>query len=133
MAIPGDIGRMKLDSQIETTILSDRGCGRQRVLHAHRHNIPCIAFCNGPENPTGRYLASTDVTGATIVWDIDRGIPVRIMKFPDQAYGPGHHIAGLDRMGWGVAFFDKRSFMPTESIVEAMGTCSSVTGVVTTA
>lgn len=40
------------------------------ILEGHMCNIPNIAFCNTDADPTGRYLVSTDVGGATFVWDI---------------------------------------------------------------
>lgn len=40
------------------------------VLKGHEENIPNIAFCNTKADPIGRYLASTDITGSTLVWDV---------------------------------------------------------------
>lgn len=40
------------------------------ILEGHTYNIPNIAFCNTGADPTGRYLVSTDIGGATFVWDI---------------------------------------------------------------
>lgn len=40
------------------------------LLEGHTYNVPNIAFCNTDADPTGRYLVSTDIGGATFVWDI---------------------------------------------------------------
>lgn len=46
-----------------------------RLKH-HVTNIPSIAFCNGAADPHGQYLVSTDISGATYVWDVWRQRPV---------------------------------------------------------
>lgn len=79
------------------------------------------------------YLASTDIAGVTIVWDVNHGIATRIMKAPmpeDLEVTQGNDF-DPKMMGWGVTFLDKRSFEPTKSIVEAMGFCKSIGGTVT--
>ncbi len=50
-----------------------RSRNQEIVLKGHSHNIPSIAFCNTKDDPTGRYLASTDISGSTYVWDIWKG------------------------------------------------------------
>lgn len=100
-------------------------------MKAHKNNIPSIAFCNTAEDPGGRYLASIDIAGVTIIWDVERGIPVRMMKAHIPLQIEYAHQYDTDASGWGMLFLDRRSFKPTQSIVEAMGVCSSIGGTVT--
>ena len=62
--------------------LKDRSIGRKVTLQGHIENIPNIAFCDNILDPEGIYLASTDIDGHTIVWDIWRGAP--IFEFQDR-------------------------------------------------
>lgn len=49
---------------------TDRFLGGKVTLRGHAANIPNIAFCDNSLDPEGRYLASTDIDGYTIAWDI---------------------------------------------------------------
>lgn len=104
---------------------------QERSLKGHSTNIPAIAFCNVPGDSSGKYLASTDIDGTTMVWDVDRGIPVRLMR-PSRMMEEHRMAADYDnsRDGWGITFLDPRAFKPTKSVVEAMGTCSSMCKVI---
>lgn len=70
-------------------------------LLAHDHNIPAVAFCNSEEDQTGRHLASTDIIGLTIIWDIHKGIRLRAI-YPVN-----------DMMGWSLQWLDPRAFFHT--------------------
>ena len=48
----------------------DRSLNQILFLLGHRENIPDIAFCNTTDDPTGRYLVSTDIAGVILIWDI---------------------------------------------------------------
>ena len=118
--------------RVQRTLSSHRHLEQSRRLVGHANNIPCIAFCNTFEDRRGRYLASTDIAGVTMIWDVDRSIPVRILKAPHPVgIQPIHGDYDRDSMGWGALFLDKRSFTPTKSIVEEMGTCDAVSGTIT--
>ena len=53
-------------------LLRDRTLGRKITLQGHRSNIPNIAFCDSTLDPEANYLASTDISGYTAVWNIWR-------------------------------------------------------------
>lgn len=55
------------------TVLRDRSLGRKFTFRGHAANIPNIAFCDNNLDPGGSYLASTDIDGYTIVWNIWSG------------------------------------------------------------
>ena len=59
-----------------STALRDRSHGRKIILRGHAANIPNIAFCDNSLDSDGNYLASTDIDGCTIVWDIRSGIRI---------------------------------------------------------
>lgn len=48
----------------------DRSSNQHLSLQGHSDNIPNISFCNTDLDREGRYLASTDINGSTIIWDI---------------------------------------------------------------
>ena len=48
----------------------DRSFNQILFLLGHKENIPDITFCNTTDDPTGRYLVSTDIAGVILIWDI---------------------------------------------------------------
>ena len=50
----------------------DQSLGRKITLRGHGANIPSVAFCDNDLDPEGRYLASTDIDGVSIIWDVLR-------------------------------------------------------------
>jgi len=94
---------------------------RLTLVDRHLTNIPCIAFCNTPEDMEGEFLVSTDIMGVTVLWDTNTGASISsLMPSPSAALRPQH---GHDerRAGWGVLFLDERAFTKTFSITHAMG------------
>lgn len=94
---------------------------RLTLVDRHVTNIPCIAFCNTPEDVEGEFLVSTDIMGVTVLWDTNTGASISsLMPTPSAALRPQH---GHDerRAGWGVLCLDKRAFAKTSSITRAMG------------
>ena len=90
----------------------DRPLGKKVVLRGHVTNIPNINFCDNDLDPEGRYLASTDIDGYTIVWDIWRAAPIhetagngdpRMSNFPRCTYSQSKESG---TRGWGVACLD---------------------------
>lgn len=59
--------------QVATGSPDCRSRNQEIVLKGHSHNIPSIAFCNTKDDPIGRYLVSTDISGLTYVWDVWKG------------------------------------------------------------
>ena len=95
----------------------DPSLGRKITLRGHVANIPNVAFCDNGLDPKGGYLASTDIDGYTIVWDIWRG--TRILETLGNA-GPCKsnrtlpsrnftHFRESDARGWAVTCLDPRS------------------------
>ncbi|KAM3422602.1 hypothetical protein BST61_g91 [Cercospora zeina] len=82
-------------------------------------NIPHIAFCNTGDDPTARWLLTTDIGGNC------RSVDLHLMR-PNQTFRFGpvtSHLESHDRLnsGWGISFLDKRSFIPEDSINAALG------------
>ena len=50
----------------------DRSVSRKIELCGHYSNIPNIAFCNTENDKEGKYLASVDIDGRIIVWNMWR-------------------------------------------------------------
>ena len=53
-----------------STTSRDLSLGKKITLRGHGTNIPNIAFCNNSLDPEGTYLASTDIDGYTMVWNV---------------------------------------------------------------
>ncbi|KAM0713687.1 hypothetical protein Q7P37_010649 [Cladosporium fusiforme] len=85
-------------------------------------NIPHIAFCNTGDDPDGRWLLTTDISGVCRAIDLHRFTLVQAFRF-----GPsfGMPLAGgsYDRInaGWGIMFLDTRSFVAQDSLQSALG------------
>lgn len=104
-------------------------------LEGHQSNIPDIAFCNTAADPAGRYLVSTDLNGATFVWDIWRrriladltnqhNLLLKNKPFkniPQDGLAP--HAAS--ELGWCVACLDPQSFRYANTI-EGMYGCPGI-------
>ena len=78
------------------------------TLSGHCANVPSIAFCNTEDDPTGRYLVSTDIHGVTLTWDLWQGRD--ITKFVTTS-----------TRSWGVLCLDLRSFRLTQGTFETFG------------
>lgn len=95
---------------------------RVELYGIHATNIPCIAFCNTPEDPGGEYLISTDIKGLTVLWDIkSEGDFTQCLVPNASAVLNRRHDYDERRAGWGLMFLDKRAFLKTSSIKQAMG------------
>ena len=71
----GDAGGGEAESDSSTkgeTVLQSRKQDRAYTLHGQRDNIPCVTFCNTPDDPEGRYLACGAINGMIHVWDLHR-------------------------------------------------------------
>ena len=96
--------------------LKDRSLGKRVVLRGHAANIPNIAFCDNSLDLEGTYLASTDIDGYTIVWNIKDG--TRVLETLGNT-GPRKstrrflwlhfYSFSSDARGWAVACLDPRS------------------------
>lgn len=104
-------------------------------LEGHQSNIPDIAFCNTAADPAGRYLVSTDLNGATFVWDIWRrriladltsqhNLLLKNRPFGNQ---PQDRLAphAVSELGWCVACLDPQSFRYANTI-EGMYGCPGI-------
>lgn len=84
-------------------------------------NIPHIAFCNTGDDPDGRWLLTTDISGVCRAIDLHNFTLVQAFRF-----GPSFIALNggpYDRMnaGWGIMFLDTRSFIAQDSIPDALG------------
>jgi hypothetical protein len=61
-------------------------------LNRHATNIPSISFCNAAEDLEGRFLVSTDIAGAIIIWDVWRN--QRIYQYGPEYIWERHGISG---------------------------------------
>ena len=106
-------------------------------LEGHRNNIPDIAFCNTTADPAGRYLVSTDLNGATFVWDIwlrkvladltsHHNLRSEYKPYKNQ---PQDRLApnAASELGWCVACLDPQSFRYNNT-VEGMYGCQILAG-----
>ena len=82
-------------------------------------NIPYIAFCNTGDDPEGRWLLTTDISGVCRVMDLHELRPVQAFRF-GRSFAT-QHSGGFDRLnaGWAVMFLDRRSFQPAEHTWDA--------------
>ncbi|GAB7366637.1 hypothetical protein MBLNU230_g8620t1 [Neophaeotheca triangularis] len=88
-------------------------------------NIPHISFCNTGDDPEGRWLLTTDISGLCRVMDLKAadpfGVPCQTFRF---GAGPlAEALGGYDssNSGWGIFFLDRRSFVPEPTIEAALG------------
>ncbi|KAF2209170.1 hypothetical protein CERZMDRAFT_70319 [Cercospora zeae-maydis SCOH1-5] len=82
-------------------------------------NIPHIAFCNTGDDPTARWLLTTDIGGNCRSIDLHTMRPNQTFRFgPVSSYLEPH-----DRLnsGWGISFLDERSFISEDNIDAALG------------
>lgn len=84
-------------------------------------NIPHIAFCNTGDDPDGRWLLTTDISGVCRAIDLHNFALVQAFRFGPSFIAPNG--GPYDRMnaGWGIMFLDTRSFMSQGSIPDALG------------
>lgn len=104
-------------------------------LEGHLSNIPDIAFCNTAADPAGRYLVSTDLNGATFVWDIWRRRKLAdltsqhnlLRKYKPFKNQPQDRLAphAASELGWCVACLDPQSFRFANT-VEGMYGCPGI-------
>ena len=92
----------------------DRSSGKKFTLLGHAANIPNIAFCDNILDPEGRYLASTDIDGYTIVWDMSSGTQIETLGNTGPrksiiAPASRYFTHGSDARGWAVACLDPRT------------------------
>ncbi|KAL9085514.1 MAG: hypothetical protein Q9165_007559 [Trypethelium subeluteriae] len=98
-----------------------REIGRRKILQTDSvpSNIPNISFCNTPEDPHGRYLASTNIIGVTTIWDLEHDCSVEDLVMRTRSPGGSFEQWNLRfserHGGWNVLFLDKRSFRMAES------------------
>lgn len=105
------------------------------TLEGHRNNIPDIAFCNTTADPGGRYLVSTDLNGATFVWDIWRRNVLAdltshhnlLSKYRPYKNQPQDRLSphAASELGWCVACLDPQSFRYNNTI-EGMYGCPRI-------
>jgi hypothetical protein len=99
----------------------DRDADVTRQVLNGEANIPHVSFCNTGDDPDGRWLLTTDISGVCRAIDLHKFALVQAFRF-----GPSFGTAqggGYDRLnaGWGIMFLDKRSFIAQDTLQEALG------------
>ena len=99
----------------------DRDADVTRQVLNGEANIPHITFCNTGDDPDGRWLLTTDISGVCRAIDLHEFAPVQAFRF--GPYFPALQGGGYDRLnaGWGIIFLDKRSFIAQDTMQEALG------------
>lgn len=99
----------------------ERGTDVTRQVLNGEANIPHIAFCNTGDDPDGRWLITTDISGVCRAIDLHNFTLVQAFRFGPSFVAP--HGGGYDRMnaGWGIMFLDKRSFIAQDTLQDALG------------
>lgn len=67
-----------------TSTTNSRRDEKRVKLRGHGSNIPCVAFCNSKYDSKGDWLASTDIDGVLLVWNIWTEEIVARYKFGDS-------------------------------------------------
>lgn len=125
---PSDHGEEEVSESDSTDAASHRHDRRQmdvtqRVLNGDA-NIPYISFCNTGDDPEGRWLLTTDISGYCRVMDLHglSGVDVTTQQFRFGRSWPGS-VSGFDRLnaGWAIMFLDLRSFQPEPEFQAAVG------------
>ncbi|KAI7235309.1 hypothetical protein KC330_g4327 [Hortaea werneckii] len=125
---PSDHGEEEVSESDSTDAAGHRNDRRQmdvtqRVLNGDA-NIPYISFCNTGDDPEGRWLLTTDISGYCRVMDLHglSGVDVTTQQFRFGRSWPGS-VSGFDRLnaGWAIMFLDLRSFQPEKEFQAAVG------------
>ncbi|KAF2672512.1 hypothetical protein BT63DRAFT_453022 [Microthyrium microscopicum] len=80
------------------------------------NNIPCVTFCNTSDDPEGRILAVGDITGKTIIWDLNNLSFERWTAHFCDSHSQWEGCTCLEdgrfaHAVWGLYFLDKKAFM----------------------
>ena len=100
----------------------DRSKNFMIVLRLHNTNIPNIAFYDSDRHGPQTYLASTDIGGRLLIWEIWSGVAI-----VDMEIGLGSSALNRAR-GWGLACIDPRISQLTQSHEDTYG-CTCLTDV----
>lgn len=104
------------------SLARDNNYRMELVRAGHQSNIPQAAFCNTPDDPSGKYLLSCDISGSVRLWDVHHRMPLKILyptvSNPDRDW----HFSPL-WSAWGLHWVDKRAFRKTNSHNVALQYC----------
>ncbi|EME47881.1 hypothetical protein DOTSEDRAFT_69718 [Dothistroma septosporum NZE10] len=99
----------------------DRGMDVTHQVLNGTSNIPYISFCNTDDDPHGRWLLTTDISGYCRTIDLHQMQTSQTFRFG----GPTGYLASAshDRFnsGWLIMFLDKRSFVGVDDAEAALG------------
>lgn len=112
-------GRENTEGDVDSRPDRDADVTRQ-VLNGEA-NIPHVSFCNTGDDPDGRWLLTTDISGVCRAIDLRKFALVQAFRF-GPSFGTSQG-GGYDRLnaGWGIIFLDKRSFIAQDTLQEALG------------
>lgn len=118
--------------------LPDRSQQHNIVTPDTGENIPSVAFCNTGDDPEGRWILTSDITGFTRILDLAKcykeepsGVDMHSLRFCAMFDRSGQKECGCHFLDngmryylhatWGVMWLDRRAFKRTESVSEALG------------
>ena len=110
----------KVWPKVRTGSPKDRSKNFIIVLSLHNANIPNIAFYDSDRDCHETYLASTDIDGKLLIWEVWSGEAIVDMQI---VLGSS---AAIGTRGWGVACVDPRVSQLTQSQEDTYG-CSCLT------
>lgn len=115
------IGQDRESRDNDVDLRPDRDADVTRQVLNGEANIPHVSFCNTGDDPDGRWLLTTDISGVCRAIDLHKFSLVQAFRFGPSIGTP--HGGGYDRLnaGWGIIFLDKRSFIAQETIHDALG------------
>ena len=106
-------------------VTPDRNINHKIVLcgiYGHSSNIPNISFIGTPQDPAGKWLFSTDITGEMKAWNIWSGKCYRSWNFAETRFG---EFNDSSKYGWSIAALDPLAFRVAVSRHEFCGWSSS--------
>ena len=101
-------------NKVPISLSEDRSKDMLISIHGHHANIPNIAFYESNRNEQETYLASTDINGHTVVWEVWTCEAI-IETHLDLGNTPSK------MRGWGVACIDPRSHRITSGQTDTFG------------
>ncbi|CAK4032632.1 hypothetical protein DOTSEDRAFT_69718 [Lecanosticta acicola] len=108
------------DDEVSNTT-QDRGMDVTHSVLNGTSNIPYIAFCNTGDDPSARWLLTSDISGYCRTIDLHEMQSSQTFRFgrPQSYLASSSH----DRFnsGWAIMFLDRRSFIPEDDFYAALG------------
>lgn len=109
-------------------LISDRTTrweNRHTRIKNGAQNIPHIAFCNTGDDPSGRWLLTTDISGLVQSWDLHVNMtmsqPAAHQTVRMGSSGTSRGDYDTENAGWGVMFLDQRACRKVVVLTDGYG------------